>query len=90
MSLNYSAASYFRVEVTARGRPVRAYPFNGRIIGDGNNISDALVLSDGRFSFPVMSRSDRAVVQIINDKWLPSSFTSAEWKGTFNPSTRQQ
>jgi hypothetical protein len=89
MTLNYDRAAYFRVEVTPEGRATRTYDFNGRVIGDPENMTDTVVTDSGRFSFPIMSRSDRVRVRIINDTWLPSSFISAKWSGNFNPNSRQ-
>jgi len=42
------------------------------------------------FSFPLLSRNDRVKVKLVNDSWLPCSFVSAKWRGTWNPSSRQQ
>lgn len=90
MALNYAKAAYFRVEVTCEGRPTRTYPFTGRVVSDPDNIVGQIALDSGRFSFPLLSRSDRVTVKIVNDSWLPSSFVSAKWRGTWNPSSRQQ
>lgn len=90
MALSYNEASYFRVEVTCEGRPTRSYPFTGRIVSDPDNIIGTLALDSGKFSFPIMSRNDRVSIKIVNDTWQPSSFSSAKWRGVFNPGSRQQ
>ena len=90
LSVTYTRTAYFRVEVTCEGRAKRTYTFNGRVISDGDNKTGVLVLDDGRFSFPVMSRNDRVIIELVNDTWLPCSFVSAKWRGTWNPHTRQQ
>jgi hypothetical protein len=90
MALNYNGASYFRVEVSCEGRPTRTYPFTGRIVSDPDNLTGALALDSGKFSFPIMSRNDRVSIKIINDTWQPSSFSSAKWRGVWNPGSRQQ
>jgi hypothetical protein len=90
MDLNYARSAYFRVEVTPQGRAMNTYPFTGRVISDGDNITGQIVTDSGRFSFPVMSRSDRVIIEVVSDGWLPCSFTSAKWMGIFNPHTRQQ
>lgn len=90
MSVSYAKAAYFRVEVTCEGRPTRTYPFTGRVVSDPDNVLGAIALDSGRFSFPLLSRSDRVKVRIVNDSWLPSSFVSAKWRGTWNPASRQQ
>lgn len=90
LNIAYSRTAYFRVEVTCGGRAMRTYPFNGRILGDPNNVLGELAIDEGRFSIPIMSRNDRVSIDLVNDTWLPCSFTSAQWRGTFNPNTRQQ
>lgn len=89
LSVVYTRSAYFRVEVTCEGRGMRTYPFNGRVISDPDNMTSVVVLDDGKFSVPVMSRNDRVVIDLVNDTWLPCAFTSAEWKGTINPHSRQ-
>lgn len=90
MAVTYAKTAYFRVEVTCEARPTRTYTFTGRIISDPDNVLGEIALDNGRFSFPLLSRSDRVKVKIVNDSWLPSSFVSAKWRGTWNPSSRQQ
>lgn len=89
LNIVHSKTAYFRVEVTCSGREMRSYEFNSRTIDDPDNVLDELILSSGRFSVPIFTRNDRAVIDIVNDTWLPSAFTSAEWRGTFNPNSRQ-
>lgn len=89
-ALQYAETAYFRLEVELEGRAKRVYPFVGRVISDANNRTGELVLAKGRTSIPILSRADRARITIVNDTWLPSSFLSATWRGTFNPNTRQQ
>jgi hypothetical protein len=89
LSVTYAKSAYFRVEVTCQGRPVRSYTFNGRIIGDQANKTGELVTANGRLSMPVLSRSDRVTIKLINDTWLPCAFASAKWRGTWNPNSRE-
>jgi hypothetical protein len=89
LSVVYTRSAYFRVEVSIEGRDMVTYPFNGRVISDPDNITSAIVLDDGKFSVPIMSRNDRVTIDLVNDTWLPCAFTSAEWRGTINPHSRQ-
>jgi hypothetical protein len=89
LAVNYASSAYFKVEVTAEGRPTRSYPFNGREVTSQNNIAGLIVLDTGKFSFPIMSRADRAKIRLVSDSWSPCGFISAEWRGTFNPASRQ-
>jgi len=90
MDLSFFRAGYFRVEVTPQGRATRSYPFTGKVLSDGENILGQIVTDSGRFSFPILSRSDRVTIDVVSDTWLPCSFSSAKWMGIFNPNTRNQ
>lgn len=90
LTVMYAKSAYFRVEVTAEGRAMRTYPFTGRIVGDVNNKTGELPLDTGRWAVPVMSRNDRVTIDIVFDTWRPCAFTSAKWRGVFNPSNREQ
>jgi hypothetical protein len=60
------------------------------VISSSENVTGGLAIGGGKFAFPIMSRNDRVVIELVNDTWLPSSFVSAKWHGTWNPSSRQQ
>jgi hypothetical protein len=89
MDLTYDRTSFFKVIVEAVGRDPIEYPFNGWLIGSSDTLLGTFPQVSGRFSFPIMSRSDRVKIKLVNDSWLPSSFISAKWKGVFNPNSRQ-
>ena len=90
MAVTYSKSASFRVEVDCEARPTRTYTFTGRVVSDPDNRTGITAIDNGRFSFPLLSRSDRVKVRLVNDSWLPCSFVSAKWRGTWNPSSRQQ
>jgi hypothetical protein len=89
LSLVYANSAYFRVEVTPQGRRKRTYTFTGRVIADSDNKTGEVVLDDGRFALPIMSRNDRVIIELVNDTWRPSAFISAKWRGHWNPYSRQ-
>ncbi len=89
MTIYYSNAAYFTVEVEAEGREKRIYPFNSKVIGSAKNKTAVFSLISGRFTVPILSRNDRVTITIVSDSWLPASFTSAEWQGDFNPNTKE-
>lgn len=88
-TLIFSKSAYFKVEVTPIGRSTRTYPFNGRVLSDPDNVTGEMVVTDGKISFPVLSRNDRVQIDIVNDSWLPCAFTSAVWHGTWNKASRE-
>ena len=86
----FSNTAYFRVEVTPQGREPRVYTYDSRILDAGSNKFGEMVILDGHFSSPIRSRNDRVVVKLINDSWLPSTFSQGEWRGMFNSSAREE
>ncbi|MRN79457.1 hypothetical protein [Brucella sp. 10RB9210] len=75
----YSKSAYFRVDVTPMAQPTRTYFTNGRLMGDPENVTDTVTLSDGTFTVPVLSKNDRVSIDIVSDSYLPCSILSAEW-----------
>lgn len=89
LSISYAKASYFRVEVTPEGRPMRTYTYSGYTIGDPDSQLGTLVKDAGRFVVPVMSRNDRVTIDVVNDTWRGYALTNAQWRGIFNPHSRE-
>ncbi|MGW8177186.1 MAG: phage nozzle protein [bacterium] len=89
LAFYFAKSSYFKIEVTPEGRATRTYEYAGWLLGDSNLITDQLVVDSGRFSVPILSRSDRVSIKVINDTWRPFALTTAAWRGVFNPSNRQ-
>ena len=75
--LNYSNSGYFKVSVTPEGRAVSAYIFTGR------DAAGDVALGSGRFSFAILSKNDRVILEISSDSILPFRFTSMEWEGEY-------
>ena len=84
---SFSASGYFRAVVSARGRPDYTYVFTGKKLGTNTARLGEMVVSDGSFSFPVKAKAGEFNISIINDSFLPSSITSAEWEGRYERST---
>ena len=81
--LRYANSAYFRVEVTPLYRDTSSVVFNGRVVGSGDNVIDAVPLASGVRKIPIHSRADRVVIKIVNDSHLPSRFQSADWDANF-------
>lgn len=84
LTLAYTKTSYFKVEVTPEGRATRTYSFTGRTLGDLGNLLGEVPVKSGSKSIPIMSRSNRVTIDIVNDSWMPSAFVNALWTGTHN------
>jgi hypothetical protein len=84
----YSETGYFEVEITPLGRVASVYnpstylyAFNGRNLGNVENVIGLPALDTGEFSLPVMSRNDRVRIVIKSSSYLPFALTSVEWVG---------
>jgi len=82
-SIKYEDSGFFEAHVTPLMRDTFVYTYTGRILGQGQNILGSTSISSGTYSFPVMSRNDRVVVELVNDTFLPATFISAEWEGQY-------
>ena len=82
--VTYANTGYFRAEVTPELRDTYVYPFTGRITGAGSNVLGKVPVTNGEFTFPIMSRNDRVTIDLVNDSFLPSNFVSAEYEGRYS------
>lgn len=89
VALNYADTGYFRVEVTPLARKTYSYDFTGRIIDAIENVIDQPAITSGVFRFPVLSRNDTVIIDIVSDSYLPCSLLSAEWEGFYSTRSRR-
>ena len=80
--INYSNSGYFKVSVTPEGRAVSACIFTGR------TAAGVVALGSGRFSFAILSKNDKVILEISSDSILPFRFTSMEWEGEYTKRSR--
>jgi hypothetical protein len=80
--LNYSDSGYFKVSVTPEGRSTSDYIFTGRLVGDLNELG-VVALGSGRFSFAILSKNDRVILEISSETIQPFRLTSMEWEGEY-------
>lgn len=79
--LNYNNSGYFQVNVTPEGRDTSSYIFTGRLVGVDE--LGEVALGSGRFSFGILSKNDRVILEISSNKILPFRLTSMEWEGEY-------
>lgn len=82
-SVVYSETGFFTAEVTPQARDTNLYKFTGRVVGSSNSKIGEVSLESGTFKFPVMSKNDRVIVELVNDTFLPCRFLSGEWEGLY-------
>lgn len=81
-NIQYDGTGYFTVEVTPEQRDTMTYKYTGKTLG-ATSVLGAVNLSDGSFKVPVMSRSDRFMLEVKNDSFLPSRLIAAGWEGRY-------
>lgn len=89
--LDYVDSGAFRVEVTPEKRTTKVWSFNGRKLGDGDNVIGVPAIDDqGRFRVKVNSNAATVRIRVRNDTPRPCVVTSLRWVGFFNEITRQE
>lgn len=83
MGVQYRDSTYFRAEVWCQGREVARYENTAFRLGSYTFVSDNPLVASGNFRFPVASRSDRVLIDIVNDSPFPSVIYAARWEGLF-------
>lgn len=83
MTVTYAGTGFFKAEVTPAYRSTYRYEFSGRVIGSGQNKIGQIAIEQGTFRFPIASKNDQVVIELVNDTFLPSAFLSAEWEAFF-------
>lgn len=88
VTLQYANTGYFEVIVKPTGRQPwiynpssYVYGFNGRNLGEEENLISAPAIDTGEYQVPVYSRNDRVMITIRSDSYLPFCVLSAEWVG---------
>ena len=79
MSIMYNDTGYFQVEVTPDLRSKRTNRFTSLLVGAFTLGRRAL--QSGKYRFPILARTDKVTIDILNDTYLPCVFQSAEWEG---------
>jgi hypothetical protein len=88
LKIDYASSSYFKVEVTPQYRSKSTYKFTGRTLGTPTARLGIIPISDGTFDVPINCQNTQALVDIVNDSYLPSFFLSALWEGFYNVRSR--
>lgn len=89
MAVTYAGTGFFRAIVTPLRRDPYIYPFTGRVIGSASNVIGKIAVETGRFSFPIMAKSDGVTIEVESDKFLPVALLSAEWEALYTIRSRR-
>lgn len=89
ITLNYVQSGYFQAGIQASTRPPSTISYNGRRLGDINNLTGKVPIDDGQFRVPVMGDAHTATIWIESDSPLPCAFLSAEWEAVYHRHSRR-
>jgi hypothetical protein len=90
MTILYEKTGYYKLQITSSGgRDVKAYEFEGKILGGGLAVDSGALEDAGSARHKIHSRGDLTKIEFLNDKPLPSVITSVQWRGFFNELGRQ-
>lgn len=76
-STGLSWALYYRNQLVNNGS------FNGRVLGDPNNLIGYEPISDGQYSLPVGKETRDYRIVLSARKWYPFTLTALEWVGQY-------
>lgn len=78
LTLAYADSSHFKVDVAVQGiTDKRIMEFNGRTLGAISNIIGSIPIASGEFNIPLLSRTDKLEITILNDSVFDARFQSA-------------
>lgn len=83
MTVVYAKSGYFKFTVIPVGKPRSEYTFNGRIVGDSNNVIGKIALPSGEFSVPILSRNENVTIMFSTDSFLPFHLIQVKWEGLY-------
>lgn len=81
-TLVYQNSGYFFTEIVSRGRRPKKYEHTGKIGSQDLKLDEPHIVS-GIFRFPILARSDRVSIDIVNPSHFPSCISTAEWEGAY-------
>jgi hypothetical protein len=84
ISIVYSDTGYFKLEITPRHRTTTSYTHTGMSLGTGEAVLNEIIISSGHKAFPVMSKSDQVIIELVNDSYLPLRMTAAGFEGFYH------
>jgi hypothetical protein len=88
-SVIYTDTSYFEARVIQQDGQENTYVFNGRTLGDPENVTDTIPRATGEFKFPVFSGSASVRVQLANPQPYRCSFGAVEWTAHYQRKARR-
>jgi hypothetical protein len=92
-TIYFSDTAYFRTEVQPYGAaldpalqdviPAKLADFTGKVVGRDDLRLNSPTYQTGSYSFQIYGDAAQAVVSLVNDTHVASTFVSAEWEGFY-------
>lgn len=95
-SISYSATAYFKTIVSPHGLdetveeilPSRLAEFTGKVLGADSLKLNRPAYHTGTYRFQVWGQNTTAIIRIVNDTHVASTFVSAEWEAQYHNRAR--
>ena len=88
-SVIYTNTSYFEAHVTPKGSQTSVSVFNGRLLGDPDNVVDLIPKDTGEFKFPVFAQNEEVIIQLKSNQPYPVSIGSVEWTAVYKQKAKR-
>lgn len=88
-SVIYTDTSYFEAHVTPDNGDTSVSVFNGRVLGDPDNVTDEIPRDTGEFKFPVFAENEHVTIQLISNQPYRCAFGSVEWNAIYKQKARR-
>ena len=88
-SVIYTNTSYFEAHVTPKGSQTSVSVFNGRLLGDPDNVVDLIPKDTGEFKFPVFAQNEEVIIQLKSSQPYPVSIGSVEWTAVYKQKAKR-
>lgn len=83
MIVAFKNTTGFRWVLNYRDGVVTDYEFNGRILGDPDNVVGVEPISTGQHNVPVGRETRQYTLRLQGRRWYPFTITALEWVGQF-------
>lgn len=82
MKISFENTGKFSVIVSPKGRDSFTQDFSGMILGDESATLGRVNISTGDFKFYIGCMSNSVKIKVLSNNPFPTSFNTAEWRGT--------
>lgn len=83
MTVAMSKSSGFVADVIVNGEVVDSLSFNGRVVGDTNNLVGVEHVGTDKKVIPIGRETNQYTMRLSARTWLPFTVTGLEWSGQF-------